>query len=527
MTLKNLKKLFLIINNLLGLIVFIFNSKNLNRILHLYCISFIVKNKSEFKNAPFFRRNELLGWVNNHFIRYPTPVNLNYFWAFGSLSGMALLIQIITGIFLAMHYVPHADMAFDSIEHIMRNVPYGWAIRYTHSNGASIFFIVVYIHISRTLFYGSFRYPRQYVWYSGLIIFILMMAIAFLGYVLPWGQMSFWGATVITNLFTAIPVVGVDISHFLWGGYSVDNPTLNRFFSLHYFLPFVLVGMVFIHLTLLHDVGSSNPLSADHGNYIPFYPYFFIKDFLAFQYMLIFYVILVCIYPNKLNHSDNYIPANPLVTPAHIVPEWYFLPFYAILRSIPDKLGGVLCMFSAIGILFFLPSVISPYKTDMLPPIFNPYTPMIDWGLLFDRTYYRRRLRVPVHNASLFLLSEANVWLFFVNFIFLGWIGSCPVKYPYVLCGQLATFIYFFCIFGYRLIVIFYMRSAIGDPYYEDVVWWDPHDKIDPEDPSPYLKKPSLQSIYYEDYLKKEEDPWYRSKTWSWRELLEFSRRFN
>ena len=246
-----------------------------------------------------------------------------------------------------MHYTPHVDLAFDSVEHIMRDVNYGWLLRYAHSNGASMFFIVVYIHIARGLYYGSYLYPRRLLWSTGILIFLLMMGTGFIGYVLPWGQMSFWGATVITNLVTVIPYVGEDIVHWLWGGFSVDNATLNRFFSLHYLLPFVILGLVLLHLILLHIDGSGNPLYFDTYNKVSFYPYFYVKDLFGFILFLMFFSYFVFFIPNYLGHSDNYIRANPMVTPTHIVPEWYFLPFYAILRSIPNKLNGVIAMVDA------------------------------------------------------------------------------------------------------------------------------------------------------------------------------------
>jgi ubiquinol-cytochrome c reductase cytochrome b subunit len=277
-------------------------------------------------------------------------------WSFGSTAGLCLVMQIISGIFLAMHYTPHIDFAFSSVEHIMRDVNNGWLIRYVHANGASMFFIVIYCHIFRGLYYGSYMYPRSILWVSGVIIFLLMMATAFMGYVLPWGQMSFWGATVITNLFSAIPLVGFSIVEWLWGGFSVDNATLNRFYSLHYLMPFLIAALTLVHLTLLHQHGSNNPLGINTNvDTISFYPYFYVKDAFSFLILLTIFSFFVFFYPNALGHPDNYIPANPLVTPPHIVPEWYFLPFYAILRSIPDKLGGVVAMISAILALLLLP----------------------------------------------------------------------------------------------------------------------------------------------------------------------------
>ncbi len=357
-----------------------------------------------------WNKDFLLSFIDSHIIDYPTPVNLNYLWSFGSAAGICLVVQILTGIFLAMHYTPHIDLAFDSVEHIMRDVQNGWLIRYAHANGASMFFIVVYCHIFRGLYYGSYIYPRGRLWASGVIIFLLMMATAFMGYVLPWGQMSFWGATVITNLFSAIPFVGGSIVEWLWGGFSVGNATLNRFFSLHYLMPFVIAGLVIVHLSLLHKDGSNNPLGINTNvDTIPFYPYFYVKDLYAFFIFIFFFAFFVFFYPNLLGHPDNYIPANPLVTPAHIVPEWYFLPFYAILRSIPDKLGGVVAMISAILVLLLLPVInTSKVRSSKFRPIFA--------------------------FAYWFLVSD---------FLILGWIGQKPVETPFIEIGMAATLFYF------------------------------------------------------------------------------------
>jgi ubiquinol-cytochrome c reductase cytochrome b subunit len=358
-----------------------------------------------------WNKDSILSFIDSHIINYPTPINLNYMWSFGSTAGICLVIQIITGIFLAMHYTPHIDYAFLSVEHIMTDVKNGWLIRYTHANGASMFFIVVYCHIFRGLYYGSYMYPRGKLWVSGVIIFLLMMATAFMGYVLPWGQMSFWGATVITNLFSAIPFIGHSIVEWLWGGFSVGNATLNRFYSLHYFMPFAIAGLVILHLTLLHKDGSNNPLGVNTNvDNIPFYPYFYVKDLFAFFILAFMFSFFVFFYPNILGHADNYIPANPLSTPAHIVPEWYFLPFYAILRSIPDKLGGVVAMISAILVLLLLPIInTSNIRSSKFRPIF---------GLAY--------------------------WFLVSDFIILGWIGQKPVESPYIEIGMFATFFYFF-----------------------------------------------------------------------------------
>ncbi|MBB4210445.1 ubiquinol-cytochrome c reductase cytochrome b subunit [Rhodothalassium salexigens DSM 2132] len=329
---------------------------------------------------------------------YPTPRNLTYLWNFGFLAGVCLVVQIATGIVLAMHYVPDATMAFQSVEHIMRNVNYGWLLRYVHANGASMFFIVVYIHIFRGLYYGSYKAPREVLWMLGVVILLLMMATAFMGYVLPWGQMSFWGATVITGLFSAIPVVGEQIQTLLLGGFSVGDPALNRFFSLHYLLPFVILGVVILHVWALHIPGSNNPLGIDvkgPQDQIPFHPYYTVKDGLGIVVFFMFFALFVFFAPNSLGHPDNYIPADPLVTPPHIVPEWYFLPFYAILRSITfdiaipftgitlmsAKLLGVLAMFASILILFALPWLDrSPVRSCKFRPVYRIFF----WVLMVD-----------------------------------------------------------------------------------------------------------------------------------------------
>jgi ubiquinol-cytochrome c reductase cytochrome b subunit len=343
---------------------------------------------SDFKN-PVIRwidaRLPIFTMLQKEYGTFPTPRNFNYFWNFGALAMITLMIMIVTGIFLSMHYTAHTSMAFDSVERIMRDVNYGWLLRYVHMNGASMFFIVVYIHIWRGLWYGSYKAPRELLWMLGVVIFLLMMATAFIGYVLPWGQMSFWGATVITNLFSAIPLIGNDIVVWLWGGFSVDNPTLNRFFSLHYLLPFVIVGVVFLHVAALHITGSNNPLGIDPKgpqDTIPFHPYYTIKDSVGLVVYLIVFAVLVFFMPNYLGHPDNYIPANPLVTPPHIVPEWYFLPFYAILRAVPDKLGGVVLMFASIAILFVLPWLdTSPVRSMRFRPLARPF--LLVWGAAF------------------------------------------------------------------------------------------------------------------------------------------------
>ena len=343
---------------------------------------------------------------------YPTPKNLSYMWNFGSLAGLSLVIMIVTGIVLAMNYTAHVDHAFGSVERIMRDVNHGWLIRCIHMNAASFFFIVVYIHIFRGLYYGSYKAPRELLWILGVVIFLLMMATAFMGYVLPWGQMSFWGATVITNLFSAIPFVGESIVTFLWGGFSVDNPTLNRFFSLHYLMPFLIAGVVVLHIVALHRFGSNNPIGIDAKgpqDTIPFHPYYTIKDLFGVAVFLLLLAGAVFFFPNAMGHPDNYIPANPMQTPAHIVPEWYFLPFYAILRAVPDKLGGVLLMFSAILVLFVLP-----------------------W---LDRS--------PVRSARFRPVFRIFFWLLFIDCIALGYLGGMPAEGIYVVLSRVATAWYF------------------------------------------------------------------------------------
>lgn len=357
------------------------------------------------------KTHPILKQINGMVGNYPAPATITYWWSFGSLAAVCLGVQIVTGILLAMHYTPNIDLAFMSVEHIMRDVNYGWLLRYLHANGASMFFIIVYLHMFRGLYYGSYLYPRELLWNIGVIIFLAMMATGFMGYVLPWGQMSFWGATVITNLFSAFPVVGEHIVYWLWGGFSVDNATLNRFFSLHYLLPFIIAALAGLHVAVLHVHGSSNPLGIRSLNdYLQFHPYFTVKDIFSFVVFALFFAIFVFFYPNMLGHPDNYIQANPMVTPPHIVPEWYFLPFYAILRSIPNKLGGVLAMFAAILILLFLP--------------------------LLNRSSIRSSWFRPTYKPLF--------WLFVADCLVLGWIGGNVVETPFVQIGQIATFFYFF-----------------------------------------------------------------------------------
>jgi ubiquinol-cytochrome c reductase cytochrome b subunit len=350
---------------------------------------------------------------------YEVPRNLNYFWNFGFLAGLCLMIQIVTGVVLAMHYAPNTLVAFDSTEHIMRDVNWGWMMRYAHANGASAFFVVVYIHIFRGFYFGSYKAPREMIWLLGVVIFLLMMATAFMGYVLPWGQMSFWGAQVITGLFGAIPMVGEPIQHWLLGGFAPDNATLNRFLSLHFLLPFVILGVVILHIWALHIPGSSNPTGVevkDQSDTVPFHPYYTAKDGWTVGLFMVLYSAVVFFAPNMLGHPDNYIPANPMQTPAHIVPEWYFWPFYAILRAFtvdflffPAKLMGVLAMFSAILIWFFLP-----------------------W---LDRSPVRSANYRPIYRKFFYALVVVMAVLFYC--------GGAPAEEPYVMMSQLASLYYF------------------------------------------------------------------------------------
>jgi len=358
-----------------------------------------------------FKSHPILKIVNSYIIDSPQPSNLSYLWNFGSLLALCLVMQIVTGVTLAMHYTPSVYEAFNSVEHIMRNVNNGWLIRYLHSNTASAFFFLVYLHIGRGLYYGSYKSPRTLTWAIGTIIFIAMMATAFLGYVLPYGQMSLWGATVITNLMSAIPWIGQDIVEFLWGGFSVNNATLNRFFALHFVLPFILAALALMHLIALHDtVGSSNPLGVSN-NYdrLPFAPYFIFKDLVTFFIFFIILSIFVFFMPNALGDSENYVMANPMQTPPAIVPEWYLLPFYAILRSIPNKLLGVIAMFSAILILLIMPI------TDL------------------------SKLR----GVQFRPFSKINFYIFVANFLVLMQLGAKHVESPFIEFGQISTILYF------------------------------------------------------------------------------------
>ncbi|GGB34870.1 cytochrome b [Roseibium aquae] len=364
-------------------------------------------------------RLPVISLVRGSFVDFPTPKNLNYFWTFGGILFFILIAQILTGVVLAMHYTASTTMAFDSVEKIMRDVNFGWLLRYLHANGASMFFIAVYIHIFRGLYYGSYKAPREVSWILGVIIFLLMMATAFMGYVLPWGQMSFWGATVITNLFSALPLVGESVVTWLWGGFAVDNPTLNRFFSLHYLLPFMIFGVVLLHVWAFHTTGNNNPTGVQpksKQDTVPFHPYYTVKDLFAIVVFMILFAYFVFYLPNYLGHADNYIEANPLVTPAHIVPEWYFLPFYAILRAVPDKLGGVVLMFGAIAVLFILPWLdTSKVRSGAYRPLFKQF-----------------------------------FWIFAANAVALGYLGAMPAEGIYVILSQICTAIYF----AYFLIVL-------------------------------------------------------------------------
>lgn len=369
----------------------------------------------------FIKKYPLLNVLNSFLLDYPAPPNISYLWNFGVLAAFCLGIQIVTGIFLAMFYVPNIENAFSSVQYIMRDVNYGWLIRYIHANGASFFFICVYIHVFRGLYYNSYIKPRELLWNLGVTILIVMILTAFLGYVLPWGQMSFWAATVITSLFSAIPVVGEYIVIWLWGGFSVDNATLNRFFSLHYLLPFVIALLSLIHVAVLHESGSSNPLNValTVSNKVPFHPYFVFKDLLGIVLFLIIFCYAVFFKPDSIIDPINNVPANPLVTPTHIVPEWYFLPFYAILRSIPNKLGGVITLGLALVVLFLLPFITS-----------------------------------KVFKGTFFEISKVIFFWSFVSVcVLLGWIGFKPIEDPYLMLGQTLTVFYFFYFFSLAIVV--------------------------------------------------------------------------
>nr|AQT00510.1 cytochrome b [Potamiscus motuoensis] len=358
--------------------------------------------------SPIRKSHPLMKIANSALVDMPLPSNISNFWNFGSLLGLCLILQIITGLFLAMHYIPHIDLAFSSVAHICRDVNYGWLLRTTHANGASFFFLCLYTHVGRGMFYGS--YMILHTWMVGVMILLLVMATAFLGYVLPWGQMSFWGATVITNLFSAIPLIGVDLVQWIWGGFSVDNATLTRFFSFHFILPFIVAAFSLIHILFLHQAGANNPLGiSTYIDKVPFHPYFTFKDIIGFIILMLFLLILSLSFPYLLGDPDNFIPANPLVTPPHIQPEWYFLFAYAILRSIPNKLGGVIALILSVLIITILPfSHFSKFRSLM----FYPFNQILFWWLV-----------------SIIML--------------LTWIGARPVESPYILTGQILTITYF------------------------------------------------------------------------------------
>nr|YP_009871072.1 cytochrome b [Phascolosoma similis]QKS32584.1 cytochrome b [Phascolosoma similis] len=361
---------------------------------------------------PIRKTHPLLKVVSGSLIDLPAPVNLSIFWNFGSLLGLCLIIQILTGLFLAMHYTPHVDLAFSSVAHICRDVNFGWLLRYIHANGGSMFFICLYIHVARGLYYGSFFYKE--VWTIGVIMLIMTMATAFMGYVLPWGQMSFWAATVITNLFSALPYIGTPLVQWMWGGFAVGNATLNRFFALHFLLPFAITAFSILHLVFLHQTGSNNPLGIFIPNQmVPFHPYYTYKDLVGFMLLITALLMISLLYPNFLGDPENFIPANPLVTPLHIKPEWYFLWAYAILRSIPNKLGGVAAMFAAILIFFLLPELMTQKRRSFA------YYPM----------------------------TQVLFWIFIANAVLLTWIGGRPVEPPYELLGQIFTALYFILFF--------------------------------------------------------------------------------
>jgi ubiquinol-cytochrome c reductase cytochrome b subunit len=357
---------------------------------------------------PVRKSHPAIKIITGSFIDLPAPNNISIWWNYGSLLGLALIIQILTGLFLAIHYVPNIELAFSSVAHISRDVNYGWIIRAIHANGASIFFIFLYLHTGRGIYYGSYHFTET--WNLGVLLFILTIATAFIGYVLPWGQISFWGATVITNLFSAIPYIGKMLVEWIWGGFAVDNATLNRFFAIHFILPFILVAVVILHLLFLHQTGSNNPIGLQcNRDRVPFHIYYSIKDALGYTVALSLFIFIILFTPNILTDPENFLLANPLVTPIHIKPEWYFLWVYAILRSIPNKLGGVLALFLALIILFFLPLTSNPNKKGI---IFYPINQILFWTLV-------------------------------ASWIILTWIGGRPVEDPYIIIGQTFTILYF------------------------------------------------------------------------------------
>nr|WKU83997.1 cytochrome b [Matsumyia nigrofacies] len=373
-------------------------------------------------NKPMRIEHPIMKIANNALVDLPSPINISAWWNFGSLLGVCLIIQILTGLFLAMHYTADINMAFNSIDHICRNVNYGWLLRTLHANGASFFFICIYLHVGRGMYYGSYLFTPT--WLSGTIILFLVMATAFMGYVLPWGQMSFWGATVITNLLSAIPYLGTELVQWIWGGFAVDNATLTRFFTFHFILPFIVLAMVMIHLLLLHQTGSNNPMGLNSNlDKIPFHPYYSYKDITGFMVMLLLLTMLTLWNPYLLGDPDNFIPANPLVTPIHIQPEWYFLFAYAILRSIPNKLGGVIALVMSIAILMIMP--------------------------FYNMSKFR--------GIEFYPLNQILFWLMVSIVILLTWIGARPVEDPYIITGQILTVLYF----------LYYLVSPLISK------WWD------------------------------------------------------
>nr|YP_009235856.1 cytochrome b [Bactrocera umbrosa]AMD83711.1 cytochrome b [Bactrocera umbrosa]WCB99137.1 cytochrome b [Bactrocera umbrosa] len=373
-------------------------------------------------NKPLRTQHPLFKIANNALVDLPAPINISAWWNFGSLLGLCLIIQILTGLFLAMHYTADINLAFNSVNHICRDVNFGWLLRTLHANGASFFFICIYLHVGRGIYYGSYLFTPT--WLAGVLILFLVMATAFMGYVLPWGQMSFWGATVITNLLSAIPYLGIDLVQWVWGGFAVDNATLTRFFTFHFILPFIVLAMTLIHLLFLHQTGSNNPIGLNSNiDKIPFHPYFSYKDIVGFIIMITLLILLTLINPYLLGDPDNFIPANPLVTPAHIQPEWYFLFAYAILRSIPNKLGGVIALVLSIAVLAILPF------------------------------YHLSKFR----GIQFYPINKILFWTMIVTVILLTWIGARPVEEPYVLVGQILTVIYF----------LYYIINPLVNK------WWD------------------------------------------------------
>ena len=377
------------------------------------------------------KENPVFSPINSAIVDLPTPASISYFWNYGSLLGLCLAIQILTGIFLAMHYCADVSLAFSSVAHIMRDVNYGFLLKYLHANGASAFFLCVYIHMARGLYYGS--YLKVHLWYSGIAIYLIMMLTAFIGYVLPWGQMSFWGATVITNFLSAVPYIGTDMVQWVWGGFSVGNPTLNRFFSLHYLFPFVIAALALVHVVLLHSAGSNSPTGLNaNSDKVPFHVYFTSKDLYGFFLIGILISLLIFYIPNYLGDPENFIDANPLVTPVHIMPEWYFLFAYAILRAIPNKLGGVIALLLSILVLTIIPFI----HTSKLKSLnFRP-------------------------------LGKSFYWVFMANFIFLTWIGSKPVEEPFIFLGQVSSIIYFTYFIFIIPVMGFIENKLIFNKYY-------------------------------------------------------------